>query len=60
MIMKITQEQKDELEKQLPRIQRHWRRIAEYIGKHPSSVPTCLDDFSSEEAEKISLYLSTV
>ena len=58
--MEITQPQKEELGNQLPRIQRHWKRIAMFIRRNPSKIPNSFDDFSSEEAEKISLYLSTV
>jgi len=58
--MEMTQKQKEELGSQLPRIQRHWARIAEFIRRNPSKVPKSFDDFSSEEAEKISLYLSSV
>jgi hypothetical protein len=58
--MEITEQQKEELGRQLARIQRHWKRIAEFVRRNPSKVPKSLDDFSSDEAEQISLYLSTV
>jgi hypothetical protein len=58
--MQITQRQKYEMEGQLSKLVRHWKRIAKEIGKDGSRMPSSLDDFSREEAGRILGFLATV
>jgi hypothetical protein len=58
--MQITQQQKDQLERQLPKVVKHWKRIAEQIGRSPSRFPNSLERFSREEAGRILDFLMTV
>jgi hypothetical protein len=58
--MQITQRQNDEIESQLPKLVRHWKRIAQEIGRDGSRLPSSLDDLSREEAARILDFLATV
>jgi hypothetical protein len=58
--MQITRQQKDELQRQLPKVVKHWKRIAEHIGRSPSRFPNSLEHFSREEAGRILDFLTTV
>jgi hypothetical protein len=58
--MQITQRQEEELERQLPKLVKHWKRIAQEIGRDGSKLPSSLDDFSREEAGRILDFLTTV
>jgi hypothetical protein len=57
--MLITQWQRDEIEEQLPTVVKHWKRIAQEIGRDGSKLPSSLDDFSREEADRILDFLTT-
>ena len=58
--MHIIQRQISEIESQLPKLVRHWKRIAQEIGRDGSRIPSSLDDFSREEAGRILDFLVTV
>jgi hypothetical protein len=58
--MQITQRQKDELERQRPKIERHRSEIVKLLGKPVSRMPSSLDDFSQDEAQKVLNFLKTV
>jgi hypothetical protein len=58
--MQIRQRQKDELGKQLPQIVKHWKQIAEHIGRSPHRLPKSLEYFSREEAGRILDLLATM
>jgi hypothetical protein len=51
--MQITQRQKDELGGQVPKIVKHWKQIAEQIGRSPHRLPKSLEYLSREEAGRI-------
>ena len=58
--MQITQRQSNEIESELPKLVRHWKRIAQEIGRDGSRMPSSLDDLSREEAARILDFLATV
>jgi hypothetical protein len=58
--MLITRSQRAEIEAQLPTVVKHWKRIAQEIGRDGSKLPSSLDDFSREEAGRILDFLTTV
>jgi hypothetical protein len=58
--MLITQWQRDEIERQLPTVVKHWKRIAQEIGGDGSKLPSSLGDFSREEVARILDFLTTV
>ena len=58
--MQITQRQSNEIESELPKLARHWKRIAQELGRDGSRMPSSLDDLSREEAARILDFLATV
>jgi hypothetical protein len=56
--MQITQRQKDELGRQVPKIVKHWKQIAEHIGRSPHGLPKSLEYFSREEAGRMLDFLA--
>jgi len=56
--MLIRQWQRDEIEGQLPTVVKHWKRIAQEIGRDGAKLPSSLDDLFREEAGRILDFLA--